>query len=107
MIESPALDYPPKIIDRYTSPTTHQEKYQFGGLIPVGPHPTYRLTCTNSGGRRESRKQVCKDTRTDGGKEQIGKRPRTVLLHILKHGFITAEILDKQYGYKHASPCHT
>ena len=30
------------------------------------------------------------------------KRPRTVIQHILKHGYITTEQLEKQYGYKHA-----
>jgi hypothetical protein len=30
------------------------------------------------------------------------KRPKTVILHILKHGFITTEELQKNYGYKHA-----
>ena len=29
------------------------------------------------------------------------KRPRTVIDHILKHGFITTEELDQKYGYKH------
>lgn len=30
------------------------------------------------------------------------KRPRTVIQHILKHGYITTEELENQYGYKHA-----
>lgn len=30
------------------------------------------------------------------------KRPRTVIDHILKHGCITTEELEKEYGYKHA-----
>ena len=30
------------------------------------------------------------------------KRPRTVIQHILKHGFITTEELETLYGYKHA-----
>lgn len=29
------------------------------------------------------------------------KRPRTVIQHILKHGFITTEDLQNQYGYEH------
>jgi len=29
------------------------------------------------------------------------KRPRTVIDHILKHGFITTEELETKYGYKH------
>lgn len=29
------------------------------------------------------------------------KRPKTVIDHILKHGFITTEELEKKYGYKH------
>jgi hypothetical protein len=29
------------------------------------------------------------------------KRPRTVIDHILKHGYITTEDLQKQYGYDH------
>jgi len=29
------------------------------------------------------------------------KRPRTVIEHILKHGFITTEELEKTYGYNH------
>ncbi len=29
------------------------------------------------------------------------KRPRTVIHHILKHGFITTEELNEQYGYDH------
>lgn len=30
------------------------------------------------------------------------KRPRTVIQHILKHGYITTEELENQYGYQHA-----
>ena len=30
------------------------------------------------------------------------KRPRTVIQHILKHGYITTEELENLYGYKHA-----
>lgn len=30
------------------------------------------------------------------------KRPRTVIQHILKHGFVTTEELENLYGYKHA-----
>ena len=30
-----------------------------------------------------------------------GKRPRTVIDHILKHGYITTEELKEQYGYNH------
>jgi hypothetical protein len=29
------------------------------------------------------------------------KRPKTVIDHILKHGFITTEELEQKYGYKH------
>jgi hypothetical protein len=29
------------------------------------------------------------------------KRPKIVIDHILKHGFITTEELEKEYGYKH------
>jgi len=29
------------------------------------------------------------------------RRPRTVIEHILKHGFITTEELESKYGYKH------
>jgi hypothetical protein len=29
------------------------------------------------------------------------KRPRTVIQHILKHGFVTTEELGKKYGYNH------
>lgn len=36
------------------------------------------------------------------GRTSMGKRPETVVRHILEHGFITTEILDRQYGYKHA-----
>lgn len=32
----------------------------------------------------------------------IAKRPRTVIQHILKHGFVTTEELESLYGYKHA-----
>ena len=31
----------------------------------------------------------------------IAKRPRTVIEHILKHGFITTEELKDKYGYNH------
>jgi len=31
----------------------------------------------------------------------ISKRPKTVLDHIIEHGFITTEELEKLYGYKH------
>ena len=30
------------------------------------------------------------------------KRPRTVIQHILKYGFVTTEELEQLYGYKHA-----
>jgi hypothetical protein len=30
-----------------------------------------------------------------------GKRARIVVEHILQHGFITTEVLESQYGYKH------
>lgn len=30
------------------------------------------------------------------------KRPRTVIQHVLKHGYITTEELEKKYGYNHA-----
>ena len=30
------------------------------------------------------------------------KRPRTVIQHILKHGYVTTEELENMYGYKHA-----
>ena len=30
------------------------------------------------------------------------KRPKTVIQHILKHGFVTTEELEQLYGYKHA-----
>ena len=30
------------------------------------------------------------------------KRPRTVIQHIIKHGYITTEELENLYGYKHA-----
>lgn len=30
-----------------------------------------------------------------------GKRPRTVIQHILKHGYVTTEELKDQYGYNH------
>lgn len=29
------------------------------------------------------------------------KRPRTVIDHILKHGYVTTEELKEQYGYDH------
>lgn len=29
------------------------------------------------------------------------KRPRTVIEHILKHGYITSEELKEAYGYNH------
>ena len=29
------------------------------------------------------------------------KRPKTVIDHILKHGFVTTEELERKYGYKH------
>ena len=35
------------------------------------------------------------------GKESIGKRPRTVIRHIIEHGFITTETLTETYGYEH------
>lgn len=35
-------------------------------------------------------------------KAVTSKRPKTVIRHILKHGFITTEELEQQYGYKHA-----
>lgn len=35
------------------------------------------------------------------GKESVGKRPRTVIRHILEHGFITTETLTETYGYEH------
>lgn len=31
-----------------------------------------------------------------------GKRPSTVIQHIIKHGFITTEELTRDYGYEHA-----
>lgn len=31
------------------------------------------------------------------------KRPKTVIQHILEHGFVTTEELEQLYGYKHAS----
>ncbi|MBI5056086.1 MAG: HNH endonuclease [Nitrospirae bacterium] len=34
-------------------------------------------------------------------KAVTSKRPKTVIEHILKHGFITTEDLEKKYGYKH------
>ncbi|MCY4436593.1 MAG: HNH endonuclease [Chloroflexi bacterium] len=34
-------------------------------------------------------------------KSVTGKRPRTVIDHILEHGFITTEELEVLYGYKH------
>lgn len=30
------------------------------------------------------------------------KRPKTVIQHILQHGYVTTEELEQQYGYKHA-----
>ena len=30
------------------------------------------------------------------------KRPKTVIQHILEHGFVTTEELEQLYGYKHA-----
>ncbi len=30
-----------------------------------------------------------------------GKRPATVIRHILEHGYITSEELENKYGYKH------
>lgn len=30
-----------------------------------------------------------------------GKRPKTVIDHILQHGFITTEELNEKYGYDH------
>lgn len=35
------------------------------------------------------------------GKKDMGKRPKTVVLHILKHGFVTTANLEQEYGYKH------
>ena len=35
-------------------------------------------------------------------KQVTGKRPRTVLDHILKHGSVTTEELTQLYGYEHA-----
>lgn len=29
------------------------------------------------------------------------KRPRTVIEHILRHGFITTQVLKDKYGYNH------
>ena len=29
------------------------------------------------------------------------KRPKTVIQHILKHGYVTTEDLEKLYGYQH------
>jgi len=34
-------------------------------------------------------------------KAVTGKRPRTVITHILKHGFVTTEQLKTMYGYNH------
>ncbi|MBI4026123.1 MAG: HNH endonuclease [Verrucomicrobia bacterium] len=34
-------------------------------------------------------------------KKVTGKRPRTVINHILKHGFITTQELKDKYGYNH------
>ncbi len=33
------------------------------------------------------------------------KRPRTVIQHILKHGYITSEELENEYGYDHPPRC--
>ena len=35
------------------------------------------------------------------------KRPKTVIDHILEHGFITTEELSELYGYDHPPPCGT
>lgn len=35
------------------------------------------------------------------GKEDIGKRPKTIVLHILKHGFVTTADIEQEHGYKH------
>lgn len=35
------------------------------------------------------------------GQQKIGKRPATVIKHILKYGYVTTEDLEKKYGYKH------
>ena len=35
------------------------------------------------------------------GLQKIGKRPSTVIRHILKYGSVTTEDLEKKYGYKH------
>ncbi len=34
-------------------------------------------------------------------KAVTSKRPKTVIDHILKHGFITTEELESKYGYNH------
>jgi len=34
-------------------------------------------------------------------KKVTAKRPRTVIEHILEHGFITTEELKEKYGYNH------
>jgi hypothetical protein len=34
-------------------------------------------------------------------KSVVAKRPKTVIDHILKHGFITTENLKNLYGYNH------
>ena len=34
-------------------------------------------------------------------KKVSAKRPRTVITHILKHGFITTQELKDKYGYNH------
>ena len=34
-------------------------------------------------------------------KAVMAKRPRTVIDHILKHGYITTEELKEKYGYNH------
>lgn len=35
-------------------------------------------------------------------KNVTGKRPRTVIEHIIKHGYVTTEELKELYGYNHA-----
>ena len=35
------------------------------------------------------------------GRKKIGKRPATVIRHILQHGSVTTEDLETKYGYKH------
>lgn len=34
-------------------------------------------------------------------KSVTAKRPKTVITHILKHGFITTQELKDKYGYNH------